>query len=189
MRAEPHPGTQAQPQPEMVTLEEAGTFGARVLDVGCGTGALSLYLASRGHHVVGVDGAAAAVEAARSRAAERGFDVEFVEGDVLATVPELPVRFDSIVDVGFFHALTDEQRVGFAQIVSAALNRGGVYAMLCFSERVPGDFGPRRVSEAEIRATFTGPEFSIREVRAAQLHTAVPSRPTIDANLALVERA
>ena len=31
---------------------------------------------------------------------------------------------------------------------------GGRYHMLCFSDRQPGDWGPRRVTEGEIRASF-----------------------------------
>lgn len=51
--------------------------GLRVLDLGCGTGALSLGLARRGAHVIGVDIAAPQVEAARRRAAEQGLDARF----------------------------------------------------------------------------------------------------------------
>jgi cyclopropane fatty-acyl-phospholipid synthase-like methyltransferase len=172
----------------MVALEDSGALGARVVDVGCGTGALSLFLASRGHQVVGVDAVPAAIEAARAKAEPQGLTVDFVVGDVLETLPSLEAGFDAVVDVGFFHALTDEQRPQFARVLADALAPGGVYAMLCFSDRVPGAFGPRRVSEAEIRATFSGPEFSVREVRPAELRTAVAERPVIDANLAVIER-
>ncbi len=30
----------------------------------------------------------------------------------------------------------------------------GHYYLLCFSEQEPGDWGPRRVSQAEVRASF-----------------------------------
>ena len=182
------PWDTGEPQPEMVTLEDAGTFGARVLEVGCGTGALSLFLASRGHEVLGVDAVDIAIEQARAKASERGLAARFVIGDVLVMLRDLGEPFDAVVDVGFFHALSDEQREGFARALASVLEPGGVYAMLCFSDRVPGAFGPRRVTEAEIRATFSGPEFCVREVRPAELHTAVAERPVIDANLAVVER-
>ena len=182
------PWDYSQPQPEIVALEDAGTFGPRVLDVGCGTGQTALFLAERGHDVTGIDGAAQAITQAAERAVERGLIVCFREADVLAVLPELIGRFHSVTDVGFFHALTDEQRVDFAEKLAGVLAPGGVYAMLCFSDRVPGPWGPRRVSEAEIRATFSGSEWRVREVRPAVLHTAVESRPTIDANLALIER-
>ena len=177
-----------EPQPEIVALEDAGTFGPRVLDVGCGTGQTALFLASRGHDVVGIDAVPDAIEAAKSRAVERGLDICFRAGDVFVVLPELTGCFHAVTDVGFFHALSDEQRVDFAAKLAGTIALGGVYAMLCFSDRVPGDFGPRRVSEAEIRATFAGPEWHAREVRPAGLRSAVPAMPIVDANLAVIER-
>lgn len=177
-----------EPQPEMVGLEDAGTFGPRVLDVGCGTGETALFLASRGHDVTGVDAVPAAIETAKSRAAERGLDVCFRAADVLEVLPELIGRFHAVVDVGFFHALSDEQRADFAEKLAGTLAPSGVYAMLCFSDRVPGAWGPRRVSEAEIRATFASDAWRIREVRAAGLHSARAEMPVVDANLAIIER-
>lgn len=177
-----------QPQPEIVALEDAGTFGHRVLDVGCGTGETALFLASRGHDVTGVDAVAAALDTAKARATERHLDVCFRTADVLDVLPELIGKFHSVTDVGFFHALSDEQRTDFASKLAAKLAPGGVYAMLCFSERVPGAWGPRRVSALEIMATFAGPEWTVREIRPAELHSAVESMPIVDANLALIER-
>jgi SAM-dependent methyltransferase len=178
-----------RPQPEIVALEATGVIGACVLDVGCGTGETALFLASRGHEVVGVDAVPVAIEQAREKAEERKLPVKFVAGDVLDTMPWIEGRpFDSVVDVGFFHALSDEQRLPFALELADALAWGGIYAMLCFSDRVPGEFGPRRVSEAEIRGVFAGPMFRVREVRAAELHSARPEMPVVDANLAIIER-
>ena len=179
-----------RPQPEMVALEDAGSFGPSVLDVGCGTGEVALFLASRGHSVVGVDAVPAAIEQARQKAEQRAIEATFVAGDVLEVLARFDGRpFDTVVDVGFFHALTDEDRVTFVRELADAMAPGGVYAMLCFSARVPGQFGPRRVGEADIRATFASPAFAVREVRPAELHSARPEMPVVDANLAIIERA
>ena len=177
-----------RPQPAIVALEDAGALGPIVIDVGCGTGENALFLASRGHNVTGIDAAPAAIDSARAKARERGLTAEFIAADVLEALPAIGMSSDAVTDVGFFHALTDEQRPVFVDALAEVLVSSGVYAMLCFSDRVPGAFGPRRVSEAEIRSAFSGRCWNVREIRPAELHSAVPAMPIVDANLAIVER-
>ncbi len=55
--------------------------GARLLDVACGSGEISLIAAAAGAEVTGVDIADNLVEAARKRASARGLDVRFEQGD------------------------------------------------------------------------------------------------------------
>jgi ubiquinone/menaquinone biosynthesis C-methylase UbiE len=59
----------------------AGRGPSDVLDAGCGTGFLAFELAARGHRATGVDFAPAMVAEARRKAANRGLDVRFEEGD------------------------------------------------------------------------------------------------------------
>lgn len=63
------------------------------LDLGCGTGFLSLELASRGHRVTGVDFAPAMIARAELKAAERGLAVRFEQGDA-EQLPFAPASFD-----------------------------------------------------------------------------------------------
>jgi ubiquinone/menaquinone biosynthesis C-methylase UbiE len=51
------------------------------LDIGCGTGFLSLELASRGHRVTGIDFAPAMIAEARKKAVERQFSIRFADAD------------------------------------------------------------------------------------------------------------
>jgi len=64
--------------------EIAGETPLDALDIGCGTGFLSLLLAAQGHHVTGVDVAPAMLAEARVKAAQRGLAVNFVEADAEA---------------------------------------------------------------------------------------------------------
>lgn len=57
---------------------------ADVLDLGTGTGFSALISASLGHNVIGVDLAPGMLEVAREKAAERGLQVRFEEGDAVA---------------------------------------------------------------------------------------------------------
>lgn len=57
---------------------------ARVVDLGCGTGSLSVLLAEHGHQVVGLDVSPRMLGLARAKAQRRGVDVTFVLGDASA---------------------------------------------------------------------------------------------------------
>lgn len=144
-----------RPQREFVALEESGEIAGDVLDVGCGTGENALYLAGRGHVVWGVDSAPGAIETARRRAQGRGVRVTFLVQDALH-LQAIGRTFDTVLDSGLFHTLSDDERPRFARSLSAALRPGGTYLMLAFSEREPGEYSlPRRVSQPEIRTTFS----------------------------------
>src|SRR5262245_21342455 len=54
----------------------------RVLDLGCGMGHASIYLAQHGWDVTGIDAVERALRVARGRAAKRGVAVDFVHGDI-----------------------------------------------------------------------------------------------------------
>lgn len=70
-----------------------GREGLEILDVGCGTGILSLELAARGHRVTGIDFAPAMLALARQKAAQAHADIRFEEGDAEA-LHFPPLSFD-----------------------------------------------------------------------------------------------
>jgi ubiquinone/menaquinone biosynthesis C-methylase UbiE len=66
---------------------------ARVADLGCGTGSLSVLLAAEGHHVRGLDQSAAMLEVATRKA--EGLPAEFQQGD--ASAPPYPAASCDVV--------------------------------------------------------------------------------------------
>lgn len=70
---------------EAALRQTAVPEGARILDLGCGTGGHTLPLARRGYQVTGVDRAPAMIEAARVKAAASGLEVAWHLGDVRST--------------------------------------------------------------------------------------------------------
>jgi SAM-dependent methyltransferase len=142
-----------RPQGALVRLATTGLVVGSVLDAGCGTGENALHLAAQGHPVVGVDFAAAAIERAAAKAADRGLPVEFLVADAL-DLAALGRTFDTIVDVGLFHTLSDAERPRYAASLGAALRPGGRAFLLCWSDQNAFGRGPRRVSSGEIRETF-----------------------------------
>ena len=162
-----------RPQPAVVRLADEGAFGgpgASILDVGCGTGEHALLLAARGHPVVGVDLAAEAIRRARAKAANRAIAAASAGSDPGAVpMPRFEVHdaldlpslggaagrpFDAALDVGLFHTLADEERPRYVAGLAAAIRPGGRAFVLCWSDRNPFGYGPRRISRREVRATF-----------------------------------
>lgn len=66
------------------------------LDIGCGTGFLSLELASLGHRVTGIDFAPAMIAKAQKKAVERRFPIRFAEADA-EQLPFAAASFDVAV--------------------------------------------------------------------------------------------
>ena len=130
----------------------------RALDLGCGTGTNSLYLARHGWTVTGVDFARPAIAHARAKAAAAGDDiasrVRFLQGDVThLEALHLSGPFDLVLDMGCFHGVSPEGRGRYAAQV-ARLTRAGTLLLLYAVG--PTQMGPRvvGVDERDVVATF-----------------------------------
>ncbi|MBI4862582.1 MAG: class I SAM-dependent methyltransferase [Candidatus Riflebacteria bacterium] len=155
------------PQPAIVGLVDSGQVRGVVLDVGCGTGENALYAASKGLETWGLDIVGGAIMTARAKARARGLPAaRFLVGDALA-LAEIGMVFDTVIDSGLFHALSDPERPYFVVGLAEVLRPGGRYHLLGFSEHEPRDTGPRRLTREEIRATFERPwnVISLEETR------------------------
>lgn len=142
-----------RPQPVIQRLAEAGGLTGRLLDVGCGTGHNALLAAEHGAQVTGLDISAVAIERARAAAHARRLAVRFVVGDA-RRLDRLGAGFDTVIDSGTFHSFDDADRERYVAGLAAVVRPGGRFHLVCYSERTPGDWGPRRVGEQELRDAF-----------------------------------
>ena len=145
-----------RPQRAFVYLHEAGHLRTPVLDVGCGTGELALYLARQGYDVLGVDLSPLAIQQARQKAQWRRIDAEFVVWDALrlGALADAGFTFGSVVDSAMFHIFGDAERDRFVAELSRVVAPGGRYFVLGDARQRAGDsYG---ITPVEIRQRFEG---------------------------------
>jgi cyclopropane fatty-acyl-phospholipid synthase-like methyltransferase len=178
------------PQPAMAALLDKYPPSSPILDVGCGSGDLSIYLAQLGYHVTGIDFVEKAIANAQEKAAALTPDVahylDFQVADALR--PSLLQRqFGAVVDSGFFHLFNPEQCDRLVEEVSQILLPGGSYYLHEFSIEFPMSNMPRNIDAQEIQARFT-PEkgWHIKEIQTVEFLSRVA--PPVPAICACVER-
>ncbi len=101
--------------------------GGRVLEVGCGAGDLSLWLAAEGYSVQGVDISPTAVAWAREKAQARGLRAEFQVGDVTNLTGYSADMFDLVLDGYCLHCIIGQDRGAFLGSVYRVLKPGGIF--------------------------------------------------------------
>ena len=185
----PAPWDIGRPQPAFLRLAEQGLLAGRVLDSGCGTGEHTLLAAAHGADATGVDVSGLAIRRARDKAAERGLVARFEVGDALR-LADLGLTFDVIIDSGVFHVFDDDARGRYVTSLASVLRPGGHCYLACFSDRQPGTWGPRRVSQDELRAAFSD-GWAVASIEAAtfEVNEARIGASSVQAWLAVLERA
>ncbi len=162
------------PQPEIVRLVENNEIKkGRILDIGCGLGDNSIFLAEKGFNPTCMDIVFQAIDKGKAKAEQKA-KVDFRVGDALKLDEYFEKEyFDAVIDSGFFHTLSDHERPVFAEKLWQVLIKDGYYFMLCFSDKEPGSEGPRRISTKDIEDTFSH-RFRINYIRdtlfASRIH-------------------
>jgi 2-polyprenyl-3-methyl-5-hydroxy-6-metoxy-1,4-benzoquinol methylase len=174
-----------EPQPAFADLAAAGRLRGQVLDVGCGTGEHVLMAAAAGCEATGIDIIPTAIHLAEAKARERGIGADFIVGDA-RDLESLGKQFDTVLDCGLFHVFDDEDRALFVASLAGAVRPGGHYFMLCFSDLEPPGWGPRRVTQREIRDAFVH-GWRVETIEPTDVGVTIRAEP-VRAWLAAIER-
>jgi ubiquinone/menaquinone biosynthesis C-methylase UbiE len=171
--------------PELAALVAAGLIdeNAKVLDVGCGGGLDSIFLAQCGLRVMGVDLSKRALGIARERAEKARVEVDWLVGSVLG----LPVRaesFDLVTDRGLFHVIEDIDRLGYSSEMFRVLRPSGCVVIRGASEEIGQDrFNP--ITEVAVDKAFPKSRWRRRAVVPILLSS---SAGTIDARIVMLQK-
>jgi cyclopropane fatty-acyl-phospholipid synthase-like methyltransferase len=146
------------PPPELVALVEGRDRLApgKALDLGCGTGTNSVYLAEHGWDVTGVDFVPRAIRAARQRATPAGVSPRLIVGDVTRLADlGVGVGYDLLFDLGCFHSIPDARRDAYVTGATEVARSGALMLLFGFVRRSkPSRLGPRGLARDEVAQRF-----------------------------------
>ncbi len=150
----------AVPSQELVSLVAAGVIPphASVVDMGCGAGRESVFLAECGFDVIGVDISSKALEIAKRRAWDAGVEVDFRQGNFFELpIDDLSIGF--VNDRGGFHLVSEKYRPQYVAEVRRVLKPDGIVMIRGASaEEIDENLTP--VTEESIDEHFPASEFS-----------------------------
>ena len=137
LQQQDHPLHTDRPDAALLTWQEEGLLaperdgdGRRALDIGCGLGRNSRWLAAQGFTVTGVDIAPYAVAEATRRST--GHTAEYLVLDfVREQLPGAP--FDLVYDSGCFHHLAPHRRISYMEALRECLAPGGLFGICTFT--------------------------------------------------------
>jgi cyclopropane fatty-acyl-phospholipid synthase-like methyltransferase len=178
------------PQPAMSALLAQYPPTNPILDVGCGSGDLSIYLAQLGHQVTGIDFVETAITQAQEKTAslpsEAASLLNFQVADALKP-SLLQQKFGAIVDSGFFHLFDSDQCDRFVDELALTLLPYGRYYLHEFAIEFPVTNVPRQINANELQARFTADKgWRIKEIQSVEFLSRVA--PPVPAICACIER-
>jgi len=136
----------------------------KALDIGCGAGTDSVFLAPQGWEVTSLDLMPKALEYTQQRATDAGVRVNPVEADITRWSPDQ--RYDLVLDHGLLHNMDPVRYPAYRETLLNALAEDGDFILLhwtlLFDGQMPqGKMGPLRTSREDIK-TFFAPELQER---------------------------
>ncbi len=147
------------------------------LELGCGLGRFSLFLADRGIKATAVDFSSVAIEKAKKRVANDESWPAFMVGDV-TNLKMINGQFDVSFDVGCFHCLNEEDQQKYVSEVYRLLAPGGTH-LIWAMDHSPGNIilNPASIAEVfEPRFQLVNSKFSRRRIVASHWYWLVRSK-------------
>ena len=158
--------------------------GEFAIDIGCGTGLNTLFLAGQGLCAVGFDLSGQALSLAKQRLNSSGRqdrprpggEAFFVQADV-SKLPLDRLGAAYALDIGCLHSLPDHLRPAYAERVHRGLKNGGYFHLYVFDRNISDGPGAKGMYQGEVAALFDGKlEIVTEEVGVSSNAASRPSR-------------
>jgi methyl halide transferase len=159
------------------TVTKKSIKSCKALDIGCGTGDNSLWLAQKHFQVTGTDISGIAIEKAKEKASKRNVKCTFLVVDFLRN-PIEGAPFGFVFDRGCFHTFdSGQERKRFAKNVAANLQKSGLWLSLIGNadERREGPGPPQRTAIDIVAAVV--PYFEILSLTSSRFGSNHPNPP------------
>lgn len=134
--------TEINPPKELVELIESKKIQpCKAIDVGCGEGFYSIYLAKKGFDVLGIDISENAIKYAKENAKKAGVNIRFTAMEI-GNLHKLNEKFDFIFEWTLLHQIIPSEREKYVRDINNILNKKGKYISVCFNVQDPKITGP-----------------------------------------------
>lgn len=128
-----------------------------ILDFGCGTGAVTWYLAKEGFSAYGFDGSETAILNAQKRIEEEGVKAQFLVADA-ASLPYNSDFFDAVIDSAVIYANNlDNIRIIIKEAVRILKPNGKLFSTGLFNIKTTGYGSGTKIEEGTFREITEGP--------------------------------
>lgn len=149
-RNKPTPFFTNVPDENLVSYFDKGLIeGRRVLDIGCGNGRNSIYLAKQGFEVDGIDFSRASIEWSRQRASEESVAVNFINQSIF----DFQVQnssYDFVYDSGCLHHIKPHRRAQYIRKIVDILKPGAYFGLTAFNLK-----GGANISDYDVYRDFS----------------------------------
>jgi len=159
------------------TVTENNILSCKALDVGCGTGDNTIWLAQNRFQVIGTDVSDIAIEKAKEKASKANVKCDFILADFLKDKIE-GIPFGFIFDRGCFHSFDSEgDRKRFAKNAAIHLKKSGLWLTIVGNadEDRPGPGPPQRTAKDIVLAVE--PYFEILSLQSSYFESNRPNPP------------
>jgi len=155
------PWNNEEPPGILVDLVADGTIKpCNGIDLGCGLGNYSRYLARKGFRMTGVDVSSAAIRLAQEKATAEKLTVSFQVVNLTGNWKIATGPFDFALEFEVLHHIYPEYRSHYMEQLAGHLHPGALYLAVCFHESDPqfGGKGKYRQTSIGTRLYFSSQE-------------------------------